>query len=605
MSIKAVGKVSAFLISIVAGFLLLLPLSGYFAEAKKATTATKTSLAKSAVKTKAAAGVLCSPATAGGEGSACVKPDQFSVGLFLYLSNEAFYKGQNLLEGYVRPSGAAVAKDVTWYIYLGGVCTLYYTKDIGYNVACIPTQAGPNPPATTVKDIQAVAEKQVFAPAAKAGDNTPKMKYFLGLDIGPSAIDQLYLDYSNKDYSKATSVVVDFIQAYPNTFAGIIVDLEGTGSSQVSKDASMCQAAGVVNIASQYGAEYLSALSKALPNDVMLNVYAGKPGCLYNSEYKWNLWSAVNRSLNTNCVAGNAGACQMGVFIPSIYDLRARSKLSNSVEQFPYQLASITNFANQVFGERGTPGGTPVMAPITVPAGKYGGTEKGSDGKYHAYGYYQLGLAASGSANDSAGYVSFTLGGAPLTTLPYWGPLDYRLDNRVLECTAGDCTNYLQQEDKPGTTTPYKLSSINNQYLCAELNTITYGYSAASNTIPIIPISKGGDCGIVNYKSPSAGLPLTIADLAEANTFPFPQQGYGPMVGVALYQISDRQKKDDFTAICRTDPTKSGCSLSPVFSTIWDTGDNSGWLMFLDWLKANSGDAPQAYIDIPVNKSAD
>ncbi|MDF1759166.1 MAG: hypothetical protein P1U40_01370 [Coxiellaceae bacterium] len=623
MSITAIGKVSTFVISMVASVLLLVPLSGYFAEAKK-TIATKTSLNKISNKLgSTSTGVFCSPSTESTSNGACKLPD-FSIGLMVFLNLPNLQAGSNVLQTYKSSSAAAL--EVNWSIYLGGVCTLNYdptkagnckksTLNNDFCIRCLhQDKALPN--STLSPEEQITNLNKIIAIESWYPNNT---KYYIGIEFGADAVKQIAKGASfSKDAADAVSNTL-FPQGVSGTnlnAAGVFLDIESGA------------------MLSQEGADFANALSIALPNSKSINIFAAKAGQTdknnvasgYKEKYEWSFWPALNRSVNTSCVNSD-NPCHMGVMIPSIYDsgsltigfagknlvndpIKGTTTFNVGIIDFPYQMKLISNFAYQV-------GSDDYLQPVSVAS--RGATISAP------FGYYQLGLGASATAGNSPSYGTFD---SPvvntdkyLKSVLYWGAANSSSPNpskampyTTMQCggkyaNVKNCASYRQQEQVPNEKagTYYKLSDIMNQYVCAQLNAVTYIYSNRS-----LQNTPKTFCNIYNrYYSGGYGEDQNTPffyDNALNQVYPYAQEGYGvAMRGVAFYQITDSKASllDTCYAKCAKNFTNcnsgtgfqvsSSCLLIPSFYTIWNAGNNSTWDMILDWIGGNVK-SPSVYI---------
>ncbi|MDF1796222.1 MAG: hypothetical protein P1U63_06780 [Coxiellaceae bacterium] len=622
MSITAIGKVSAFIISITASFLLLVPLSGYFTEAKKAATTTKTSLVKSSGGIKSDSRKwVCSPEEIfEHDNAACKMPDSFSVGIFLYVTQQAANNKDNLMKDYFNDKAKLIKS--TWYLYLGGLCTLYYnappnstSQSEEYNVQCINMQAMDPGSQSVIQQLNAYMDAQVWYP------NT---KYFVGVEFDDTAIGQIATG-GQQSIVDAAATVNDFFYNASDKLnaAGLMLDLEGSDASKTNQ------------ILSASGAAFASNLSRLMPNSAMISIFAGKPGEISGGGYTWNLWEAVNRSTKFNSQTNayectESDPCQMGVFIYSLYDISIGSynyeggstSFNLGIRDFPYQMKLMSNFAYQVANKN-------YLKPITYNQDYI--SENGAPSTLTApfpngaeinppFGFYQLGITASGSANNSAAYTTLSSKVADTKIIQpgYWGSTSGTMKSmpyiKQTKCGATysktDCAFYYQNQMVPSVpSSAVKKSSkdvlfpidITNQYLCTYLNAITYIYSNGQ-ALP----KPEYFCSMADRDAPE--YLTTFSKVFNIYTFPpgFLQEGYNAMVGVALYQISDLQA--GLLEKCLSqypNYSTSSCYLIPVYGTIQTAKvfpTKGTWDMFIQWLEGNGGDitntgyAPSSYI---------
>ncbi|MDF1655914.1 MAG: hypothetical protein P1U34_12470 [Coxiellaceae bacterium] len=542
--------------------------------------------------------VPCSPQAITSYGKLCKAPDQFSAGLWVYLSPHAITNKVNVTGKYGDAPSAGSA-DVTWYIYLGGICTLNYIELAGapseFSVGCTQNY-------NLDQVVSNVINVQTWAPNKK--------KYFIGLEFSPDAIETITSPAVKNGPELAAKAVNNFF--YPNgknnpAFAGLVLDIEGSNPD------------GTVPLLGPKAAQFADALSAEMPNSQMLNIYAGSAGKVVGDHYEWNLWSAVNRSTNTKCTI--ALPCQMGVFIPSIYDNPIAEvnnypedgktlQMNSSIQDFPYQMKLISNLSNQYRGMPGNTGGAPTMKPITVPG----------IGSYTApFGYYQPALVASGSNNNSAAYYTFddTKAKAMLAGQEYWGgelPMLSGTQNcKQIRGTENEICTYFQQEAIPPEAVKggppvknFEPLDITNQYLCAQLNAISYVHSNGRT----LDLEKKWDahyCNIMQRGTNNAPQKLAFSYLiwgkagsgtaAASTIYPFVQDGYGTLAGVSLYQITDPGMQKKIIEQCTANASGKSCLLIPKNASIQQGVSNNTWDMFLGWLQVNANaDRPAGYI---------
>ncbi|MDF1796223.1 MAG: hypothetical protein P1U63_06785 [Coxiellaceae bacterium] len=542
--------------------------------------------------------VPCSPQAITSYGKLCKAPDQFSAGLWVYLSPDAIKNKTNVLKDY-GAAPAAGSVNVTWYIYLGGICTVNYIEVTGsasgFGVGCTQNY-------TLDQVVSNVINAQTWSPN--------KTKYFIGLEFSPDAINAITSPAVKNGPELAAKAVNKFF--YPggktnSAFAGLVLDIEGSNPD------------GTVPLLGPKAAQFADALSAEMPNSQMLNIYAGSVGKLVGDHYVWNLWSAVNRSTNTNCTI--ASPCQMGVFIPSIYDNPIAEvknypedgktlHMNSSIQDFPYQMKLISNLSNQYRGMPGNTGGSPTMKPITVPG----------IGSYSApFGYYQPALVASGSNNNSAAYYTFdeTKAKTMLEGQEYWGgalPMLSGTQNcKQIKGTEQEICTYFQQEAIPPEAIKggppvnnFDSLDITNQYLCAQLNAISYVHSNG-HALNLEKKWNSHYCNIMQRGTNDAPQKLVFSYLiwgkagsgtaAASTIYPFVQDGYGTLAGVSLYQITDPGMQKKIIEQCSTNASGKSCLLIPENATIQQGVTNNTWDMFLQWLLVNANaDRPAGYV---------
>ena len=570
----------------------------------------------------------CSPNTVSQSGGAC-KPPDFALTLMVYLKVSNLQASTSVLSKY--KTSLAENYPGTWSIYLGGVCTLYYSTPNCqladyFCVKCLKSTTNfPNFPSLTeqrenLNQIISVQQQSWY----------PNTNYYIGLEFDQGAINQI-VNGNDNDMNHAVEAVVQ--ELFPNSSklsplkaAGIFLDTEGNG------------------IVSAKGAEFANQLSNTMPNDMSLNIFAGKAGQTdpkgvpsgYAEKYDWSFWPAVNRSSKTDCYpeGESSGPCHMGVFIPSVYDSGALTYKFNGragmplittettynvgIVDFPYQLRRISLFGYQVSQAN-------YMAPISVP-GKSGKTIS------PPFGYYKLGLGASATAGNSPIYATFDKDKAtPLLNTPaYWGAdgnnglaMPFINENCGGKYAKIDgCNSYRQMmyvpppipaPKPPLPPQTFKMTDLMNSYVCAQLNAVTYIYSNRNKElIDTVPTSF---CNIVDrYSNGEIYTPFFYDSSGDLPTrgknqvYPWAQAGYGAMKGVALYQIADTKSSllDTCYQDCKNNnyqncypPGKfkvtGTCLLMPSFWSIWNSGNNSTWDMIMGWATKNHS-APVYYI---------
>ncbi len=560
-----------------------------------------------------------------GDPSVCLPPLKQALGAFTDMGAQVGLTdvdGENKAYAYLTADAYGACK----VIYLGGK----------YN--CEPQQ-----------DKKAI--KQSISGIEKLG--VSNVKYIIVYTFDDSAILQIN---RNTDADAAAR----FIQSHFNDFSqydGVLLDFGSNPNPANGSDYSL------MNTNGQALAE---AVSLYIPHNKMLNVAAGIPGFLipnadadkgtYAYKYQWQFWSAINRA-NVDCTA--ASHCQLGNYIYPLYNksidwypfisttqngTKLNVAFNLGVRQFPFQMRLLSEFVAEVNGyeypfNSVDPSRTVKFAikPISVNGGEIGGPGK-------KFGYYQIGVMASGSNlvdmtaegkpellyGTSSGYATFN-STAAFSTLTnsqdYWGennaksmPALPAVTMTYSESSCGGkfkdikgCASYRQVMAIPepykshGAGENYLASDILNQYVCTQLNAITYTFSSGVS-IAQPPYF----CGIGYQKDQTTGHTayrvLNFSDvtnrISSSNNlvFPYRQAGYQAMTAAVIYRVNNSAERSQLLNYCY-DQAKAGsiipnqCILIPQFGTVWDGPNNSTWSMIINWAETNfSADKPAGYI---------
>ncbi|MDF1759168.1 MAG: hypothetical protein P1U40_01380 [Coxiellaceae bacterium] len=584
-----------------------------------------------------AAIVVCSPSAST---TACTPPLKPAFAAFTDMQSE---NTQDLL---------ATAQATTNYTYAYltneayGACTVTYSKDDGYQ--CVPF-------------LDKAVIKESFKKLKALG--VSNVRFIVSYRFDQSAIQQIN---QNNDADKVASFIGGKFKDHEQ-YDGILLDFGSNPNTATANSVSSLNNENGQKIAEELSFQYL-------PKNKMLNVAAGIPGWVeknagtdkgtYPYAYTWQFWTAINRANRGDCITGSA--CQMGNYIYPLYNksidwypfisgtngTRLNVAFNLSAQQYPFQMRLISEMAAEVNGydypnDSGDATRTVQFAikPIQANGGSFGGPDS-------TFGYYQLGVMASGtnlvgqSGNDtdsflfgtSPGYATFDSSKALPTLIKsrnYWGANDPNnapalpavgmTYKPVIACGGkykdlSGCASYRQRMEVPApysihsTRKDYRVSDILNQYVCTQLNAISYVYSSKSEiTQPPyfcgIGYNNEATSGKANYRV------LTFDNVTKRTSgisnpvnlvFPYRQDGYQTMVGPVIYQVVSNDVKSKLLNDCFTIAKGGGaipdkCVLIPVFGSVWDGGDNSTWSMIVDWATENTaGSKPVSYIaDLP------
>lgn len=561
--------------------------------------------------------VLCSP---GADASACKPPSHPSLGIFYGMPPSSLKPVTN--------SGPGITN-----YYLShqeyGACALTY-DNTNSKYGC---EGGVDP---------RTAGESLSALKAAAGNNS---RLFVTYTFSTSAADQV--NQKNDAYNAAL-----FIYQHTTQLTGIDGILLDYGP-YLDPENTPPPPHSLLNPSGQKLAEELSLL---LPNESMLNITGGivgkiAPGPGEDYSYDWNFWTAINRS---NKACSKDSYCQMGLFIYPLYDkivnwypfsnLRhdgENQAFNLDIRNFPFQMRLVSEFAAEVSGYVYKNANTHRLVSSTLKPVSVGSQSFGPP-----FGYYQLGVMASGSVHTGASIFSFNkASGSALVSgsRDYWGANDppsavsppsamsvigsFKCGGRLKAVST--CEIYRQIEQIP---TPdgggvnkgdFTLQDVVNQYVCTQLNAITYVYSNYKDDLIVINKPKYF-CNIGEMKIPNEPktdpTKLQTFDGVTARTeqaihgqpfvnvvFPFRQgdfgtkDGYGTMVGPALYRISTANATlinkclsiyNQHGGVPTNDPWfSSNCTLLPGVGSVPQGNANGTLEMFLDWYQSNADTA--------------
>lgn len=498
-----------------------------------------------------------------------------------------------------------------WYIYLGGVCTLYYSAPScqenqfclrsGYSAAsnvrgvddsakiagssskvlelshpCSYVQKNKkvNYPPQTTYDLASIF-KNGWAGAKPWINN---MVLFLGIDVAPKAVS--HIEAGNMpSFNLFTSVLDDIPFA-----SGLMFDLEGSDLQSVN------------------GQKFFSQLSVAMGKDDYLAIYSDnaykttKIGGV--TEIAWQFWGAFNRANGCGGGAVSADECQKGFWLQNLYDETpmyyhianpdnakdsSLYSFNASLLQFPYTLKPYSNL--------------PLAYEAFPQVDKF---------------YYQIALSPAGGASQSSIFLT-NYGHTPVDAEGYrWGadtnPDHAKVQFKAIEadyvtsaeldkdnCPPGLLGKAAQCEfniQSVGDLTPRQLQSA---YLCVGLAGLTYYYGG-------VAAPEGKSTNNLEKKSVSSvqsgfgnaeicSVPNNyLKNLAKKNIYYFNEQQFlypkkaqelyqdGYFMGPALYQLTQFNSVVD-KCVATAGTASSSCThiALPVQMPPWT------WQMFINW----------------------
>ncbi|MDF1796220.1 MAG: hypothetical protein P1U63_06770 [Coxiellaceae bacterium] len=468
--------------------------------------------------------------------------------------------------------------------------------------------------------------------------------------INSNAYKNAASKYVIPEYILAANAIVNHFNAIDTgNITGVLLDFGSNDNVFIS----------VPTLLNSKGQSLAEEVSLLLSKDKMLNITAGVVGYLPFSQdetvevgvsYNWNFWAAINRANRSDC--SSQSKCQMGVFVYPLYNksidwypfisktggTRVKQAFNLTIRDFPYQMRMISVFAAEVDGVvygGGLKSYPYVINPIKLSAGSFG----------PPFGYYQLGVMASGTVlsvpdaentddekllyGNASSYITFdsvqttkTLTGSR----NFWGGATERGYNKppvtkIIANKCGkayqsvpNCAVFIQQElipppYKSKTKLPYFTGSdILNQYICTQLNAITFIYSnKAAGSKPAQPENF---CTIEDRLLSNQPLKFksVVTRISAVNgpdlvnlVFPYQRADYGTMIGPAIYRLDSNNSSLLAKCLDQYNANKSikGCGLIPVLNSITSTSNNSALSNFMEWYEANSI-SPSMYItDIP------
>lgn len=301
-------------------------------------------------------------------------------GLFVYQADK-ITNSQSSYSSFTGQYGLPTATSNPWYVYLGGICTLYYAGkncpsggyclksgfsqqdknganvvlDCGYQ----PTSKKPSYPTQSVYDVVATF-KQGWQGKSPWIQNA---KVLIGIEFDPSAVTQINAgELPNKGFfSNAVAI--------PGA-DGLMFDVEGSELLTVD------------------GQKFMERVSTDLSATQYLAIYSDAAYKVDGSTVTWNFWDALNRV--NGC--GGSASCQQGFWLQNTYDNTPMTynivsggkgvhySFNASLLQFPYTLKTFSSI----------PLDTNVYSKLKLLQ------------KFH----YQVAIAATGSSSQSVNFLA-------------------------------------------------------------------------------------------------------------------------------------------------------------------------------------------------------
>lgn len=349
------------------------------------------------------------------------KPPQPGTGIWMYNADVLTQSADNYSNYVTNRYPNATSVKAQWYIYLGGICTLYGKSSAacGNNDFCllsvyadavqperahantsISNQALSSSQGSVPKKFQLTSHQCEYIPTLPNDDPVfpttsvyglvsllkgdqawiPNASVLIGIEVDSSVYDYMQ-KYTADDYQQIANLVGLSVSA--TKADGVIFDLEG----------------GTVN---QYGAQMMQAVSAAIGASDLLVVSSASAGGKVDSSAGdcWDFWSALNRT--TGCDGGKTAAtnCQKGFWLMTGYDNTPVTYNVNNVFgqgdiysfnaslwQYPYTLKYMSNIPAQI--NANSTGATPTCGAFPKTGA-----------------YFQYALSAGGSESQAPQYIA-------------------------------------------------------------------------------------------------------------------------------------------------------------------------------------------------------